>query len=56
MLRVRGITRTIASALAAIFLVAGLNGSACVVAVCKEDCDPCVQQCKCSGSCANGLA
>jgi len=55
MLRVRGITRTIASALLAIFLVAGLAGSACVVAVCKEDCDPCIQQCHCSGTCANGL-
>jgi len=48
--------RVFASTVAACLLVAGLSGSSCTVAVCKEDCDPCVQQCVCSGTCHNGLA
>jgi hypothetical protein len=55
MLRLRGIPRTIASALAAVLLVALLCGGSCTVAVCKEDCDPCIEQCVCSGTCANGI-
>jgi hypothetical protein len=39
----------VASVLAAGFLVAGLCGSTCVIAVCSEHgCDPCLQTCKCS--------
>lgn len=53
-----GITRGssgIARGVFAILFVAFLNGSACVVAYCDEDCDPCVSDCKCSGSCDNDL-
>lgn len=56
MVDIGSISRTVASAVAAIFLVAGLSGSSCTVAYCSEDCDPCVKQCKCSGTCQNGLA
>jgi hypothetical protein len=39
----------VASVLAMGFLVAGLCGSTCAVAVCVEhNCDPCLQTCKCS--------
>ena len=52
---VRGATRRIASAFAATLIVAGLCGGSCTVAVCKEDCDPCIQQCVCSRHCSNNL-
>jgi len=52
----RSIFRVVARSVVVLLLVGGLCGDSCTVAVCKEDCDPCVQQCKCSGSCANGLA
>ena len=45
----------VASILAAAFIVAGLCGSTCEVAVCVEDCDPCVSQCKCHTTCHHGL-
>jgi hypothetical protein len=47
--------RTIASAVASILLVAGLCGGSCQVSYCSEDCDPCVQQCRCHSSCQHGL-
>lgn len=56
MLGVRSSWRVLAGTAAACLLVAGLCGGSCTVAVCKEDCDPCVQQCVCSGTCHNGLA
>lgn len=56
MLGVRSTWEVVASTAGAILVVAGLCGSSCTVAVCKEDCDPCVQQCVCSGTCHNGLA
>lgn len=37
----------VATAIAAFFVVASLCGSTCVVAVCVENCDPCLNQCKC---------
>ena len=49
------IVRSIAVVVALFFTVGGLSGGSCTVAVCKEDCDPCIQQCKCS-TCQHGLA
>ena len=56
MLGIRSSWRVLASTAAAYFLVGGLSGSSCAVAVCSEDCDPCVSQCLCSHVCRNGLA
>jgi hypothetical protein len=39
--------QVVASILAAFFIVAGLCGSTCAVAICVETCDPCLQQCLC---------
>ncbi|MFN0006825.1 MAG: hypothetical protein ACKVXR_02865 [Planctomycetota bacterium] len=56
MLGHRSSWRVLASTVAACLLVAGLCGGSCTVVYCDEDCDPCVQQCQCSGRCRNGLA
>ena len=48
--------RSIASAVAAFLLVAGLSGGSCQISYCSEDCDPCVAQCKCRTTCHHGLA
>jgi hypothetical protein len=47
----------VASLLAAFFLVAGLCGAMCevAVAVCVENCDPCLSQCKCHHTCEHSL-
>jgi hypothetical protein len=45
----------IATGIAAWFLVSGLCGAVCAVAVCVEDCDPCVSQCKCHHECKHGF-
>jgi hypothetical protein len=47
----------IATGIAAWFLVSGLCGSTCAVAVCVEDCDPCLPgaQCKCQHECHHGF-
>jgi len=45
----------IASVLASSFLVAGLCGSSCAVAVCVEDCDPCLNQCLCHTQCNHSI-
>src|SRR5262245_12348991 len=50
------IPRVLVSALISTLLVAGLCGGSCFVAYCSEDCDPCVQQCKCHDHCQNGLS
>jgi hypothetical protein len=56
MLGIRSSWRILASASLAVLVVAGLCGGSCTVAVCKEDCDPCFEQCLCSDVCRNGLA
>ncbi len=45
----------IAGAVAVFFLVSGLCGAVCEVSYCSEDCDPCVQQCKCRHNCNHGF-
>lgn len=38
------------TSLVAAFAIGWLAGGSCVVATCFEDCDPCIQQCKCKTS------